>query len=1040
MRCLVLLLMITLLSYGQETQKEPTIEPWKDPAIVNLNKEKPRSHFIPYQDIESALTADRSLSNRFKLLNGKWKFNYVTSPDKATIDIAKIKPETWKDIKVPGNWELQGYGYPIYVNIKYPFLPVAPPHIPEANPIGIYYRKFEINPDWYDKSIFIGLGGVKSAFDLWINGMYVGYSEDSKTTTEFNISDFITKGTNSITIKVYRWSDASYLEDQDMWDISGIERDVYLTVRPKVFIRDIDVLSDLDATYSNGLLDVKLKIDHAGNSILKKAKINVKLYDQSSKMIFEEDKFVTFKRNNESSFSFKKTIKNIKKWTAETPNLYKLIVTLYDEKEQLLEAIPVSVGFRKIEIKNSQLLVNGVAVIIRGVNRHDHDPLTGKYITRDRMIRDIELLKQFNINAVRTAHYPNDPLWYELCDKYGIYLVCEANIESHGMGYGEKSLAKDIRWLAPHMDRTRNMYEIYKNFPSIITWSLGNEAGAGVNFNYTFDWLKGKDSSRPVQYERVTKYLDTTFGLKDYTTDIMCPMYPYLEEIIGYCENKPEMPLILCEYVHAMGNSVGELVDHWDLVEKYDVFQGGFIWDWVDQGLIKKDANGTAYYAYGGDFGPKDVLSDKNFLINGLVDPAQNPHPHLQEVKKIYQQIEVKDVDVANGKIEIINKYDFINLSKFVGKYRILSNGEEVFTGVISDLDIKARSADITQIEMPDLKKYKHSELILDISFITKKKSDIVPQGHELAWTQILMNTDEVINKPPRLKRTTGFIFSKTASAVEVSTQQSSIIFNNKTGLIDSYSYLGKPVLDSVCPNFWRAPTDNDKVSPNGNVVWEKAGLSALDYKAIKIETTDSLITSHTIASRSDGIKIFDINISYRIFENGALDIRTKVTPTDSISSMAKVGLQMRLPKSYKVVSWYGNGPHETYIDRKESGRVGVYNTTVDAMFEQYIRPQDYGNRTDIRWVEIANGKSGIKFSGTSTLMNFSAHHFSDKEIDRAQHTNELKRSNATIFNFDYLVNGVGTAACGPPNMEKYVVKATPYDFTIQINPFLIKD
>ncbi len=1033
MKILTLVLLVTLYSFGQENLIQPSTTYWKDPSVVSVNKERPRSYFIPYQGLKSALNMNRLESNRFMLLNGQWKFKYFESPDKVDLDFTKLKTEEWKEIKVPGNWELQGYSYPIYVNIKYPFIPVNPPDIPSQNPVGIYSKDFEINSSWKNKNVFMGFAGVKSAFDLWINGKYIGYSEDSKTAAEFNISKFIQDGTNKVTLKVYRWSDASYLEDQDMWDISGIERDIYLIARPKVFIRDIAVVSDLRNNYLDGELNLKLKVDHNQDLIAKQIKINVKLFDQSSKKIYEEDKLIVFKRNNESDFEFKQTLSNIKTWTAETPNLYKLVISLYNQNDELLEIIPVSVGFRKVEIKNSQLLVNGVPIIVRGVNRHDHDPITGKYITRDRMIEDIKLLKKYNINAVRTAHYPNDPLWYELCDQYGIYLVCEANIESHGMGYGEKSLAKDTRWLSAHMDRTRNMYEIYKNFPSIITWSLGNEAGAGINFNYTYDWLKGKDSSRPVQYERVTKYLDSTFGLKDYTTDIMCPMYPYLEEIIGYCEDEPKMPLILCEYVHAMGNSVGELVDHWDLVEKYDVFQGGFIWDWVDQGLLKKDNKGVEYYAYGGDFGPKGVLSDSNFLINGLVDPDRNPHPHLEEVKKVYQQIEVKDVDASKGKIVVINKYDFINLNKYLARYKILSDGKEIYNGIIPELDVKARTSDTMNIEMPKLDIYKNSELILDISFVTKEESDVLPKNHEVAWSQIQFTQNRGEKKHP-LKPYTKFTVSKKDSVIKITNRETQIVLDRSTGLITSYSYKKKHVFSNMIPNFWRAPIDNDKVSPTGSKSWIESGLSKLDFKANKITVTDTLITSYLTATQLNKIKVFDIVVIYQFSKKDGLYIQTEINPTNFVKTMAKVGWQMSFPKSYETVSWYGDGPHETYVDRKESGRVGNYSSTVKDMFEFYIRPQDYGNRTDIRWTEVNNQNISVKFSGPE-LMNFSAHHFSDKEIDKAYHINELIASDTNIFNFDYVVNGVGTSACGPPNMDKYVVQSKQYNFIINILP-----
>lgn len=1017
------------------------LENWEDPNIVRINKEDPRAYFIPYQNEQKALTFNREESDRFVLLNGVWKFRYFNNPSEADVELFRneIKTDDWGDINVPGNWELQGHGYPIYVNIKYPFLPVDPPHVPaENNPVGFYGRSFEVNKSWSDKEVFINFGGVKSAFYLWINGDYVGYSEDSKTNAEFNITQFLREDKNNVTLKVFRWCDGSYLEDQDMWDFSGIERDVYLVARSRVYVRDIKINSDLDSTYTIGHLTTNIKIKDLSPDVTNTRKLSISMKDYKNNIILTEEREFENKSSHEISIDFKKSIPGINAWTAETPELYELIVSLYDEDKTLLEVIPLNVGFRKIEIKNSQLLVNGVPVIMRGVNRHDHDPVTGKYLTRDRMVEDIKRMKQNNINAVRTSHYPNDPYWYELCDKYGIYLVSEANIESHGMGYGEKSLAKDLHWLVPHMERAKNMYEIYKNFPSVITWSPGNEAGAGINFRYVYDWLKGKDPSRPVQYERVMRYLDSTFAYKDYTTDIACPMYPYFEEIIGYCENKPDKPLILCEYVHAMGNSVGELVDYWSLVEKYDVFQGGFIWDWVDQGLVKTDENGVEYYAYGGDFGPPDVLSDNNFLINGLVDPDRNPHPHLKEVKKVYQQIEVLPVNILSGKLKVMNKYDFIDLSGFSGHWKILKDGELYSEGNLPSSGVGPHSSSVVTIPMPTLKETLNSEYILDVSFISKRETDLLPAGHEVAWSQI------VISEPVRSCNQINVIQpcvikNENKGSYNLLNNYSKIQIDSTSGLISSYLFKGKAILDGIKPNFWRAPNDNDNATSEGAQNWNNAGLNKLFFVADKIISGEGIITAEISVVNQNEEKVFEINISYQLIENGELKISTNIIPTDSVSTMAKVGWQMEFPKQFKDVTWYGDGPHETYPDRKESGRIGIYNSTVNDLYEVYVRPQDFGNRTDIRWVEIADPETKIRFN-SDELMNFSTYQFSDNQINEANHTNELVSADFTTFNFDYKVNGVGTCACGPSYLEKYTVKANEYNFVIKLLPSSVKN
>lgn len=1030
-RFLVFVMVLVPVVVLSQSEKLPD---WQNPNVVRINKEAPRAYFIPFQDEGAAVKNDRNLSDRIFLLNGAWEFLFFNNPHEIAgnrfLTGNRIK---WGEINVPGNWELQGYGYPIYVNVKYPFLPVNPPLVPESqNPVGIYKKSFDLPERWQGKEIFACFGGVKSGFYLWVNGKKAGYSEDSKTAAEFNITRYIQSGKNSIVLKVFRWSDGAYLEDQDMWDISGIERDVYLMVRPQIYIRDIKIVSDLTDHYTNGVFGADIDVYSGGKYNGKKGIIALKLFYPDGRLLFQSSRTIVHDRNTQKRYAFNTIFKNVKPWTAETPNLYRLIVSLSDENRKIQEFIPVRIGFRNIKIQNGQLLVNGKPVIMRGVNRHDHDPITGKYITGKRMLQDIRTMKRFNINAVRTSHYPNDPRWLELCDRYGLYVVCEANIESHGMGYGEKSLAKDMMWLAAHMDRTRNMVEIYKNFPSIITWSLGNEGGAGINFQYTYDWLKGKDASRPVQYERVMRYLDNTFAFRDHATDIACPMYPYLKEIEGYCRGNPEKPLILCEYVHAMGNSVGELTDYWNLVRQYKNFQGGFIWDWVDQGLLKTDKQGRKYYAYGGDFGPAGVLSDGNFLINGLVDPERRPHPHIYEVKKVYQQIRVEALDLPLGKIRIINEYDFINLNRFQGMWRLLKDGAEIRSGVLSALDAGPGESKIFQLDIPDFTKIGDGELILDVSFQTKEGKGVIPAGHEVAWTQL--SVGEGGNDRKEERRILPATIMDGGGVKILAHGDWKILVSNRTGLIEKMSIGKQTFFEKMRLNFWRAPNDNDKSSETGSRSWKAVGLDRIQFKASEIREFGSYIVSDVVVSAKDKRKLFDAQITYYFSGEGALGIKTELKPSGIVKTMAKIGWQMTFPKEYCNVSWYGNGPHETYSDRKTSGRVGIYHTSVFDLYEPYIRPQDFGNRTDIRWIELSNGTNPVRFSGEG-LMNFSAYHFTDQQIDNAAHTGELVPENFTTFNFDYRVNGVGTASCGPDNLKKYVIHANSTNFSIFIYP-----
>ncbi|MCD4731221.1 MAG: DUF4981 domain-containing protein [Bacteroidales bacterium] len=656
----------------------------ENPRMFGQNKVLPHSYFIPFPDEQSAMNLANEDSPFYKSLSGIWKFNWVSDPANKPTEF--MKPEynvnDWDDIPVPSNWELEGYGIPIYVNQPYEWTEDPnPPYVPhEYNPVGSYRRSFEVPENWEDKEVFIHLGAVKSAFYIWINGKYAGYSQGSKTPAEWNITEFLQSGENIVALQIYRWSDGSYLECQDFWRISGIERDVFLYATPKVYIRDFFVKSTLTNDYRNGLFNLHVDV-HNKTQYVDDYKILVQILDSSQNIIFDKNKDITFTSTGDAFANYNQIINDPLKWTAETPNLYTLLISLQQDNK-IIETVKHSIGFRTSEIKNAQLLVNGKAVLLKGVNRHEHDPVTGHLISRESMEQDIRLMKENNINAVRTSHYPDDPYWYELCDKYGLYVIDEANIESHGMGYGARSLAKDPAWMDAHLDRIVRMVERDKNHPSIIIWSMGNEAGDGINFTAGYKWIHARDDSRPVHYERAGLGLNS---------DIYCPMYASIGHIENYARKQPEKPLILCEYAHAMGNSTGNLQDYWDVIEKYDALQGGFIWDWVDQGLLKTDENGVDYFAYGGDYGPEDVPSDGNFCANGLVSADRKPHPALAEVKKVYQNIQFNLQILPGGEVEIKNMFDFINLDRFNIYWEITGDGTELAKGVIENPDVPAQ-------------------------------------------------------------------------------------------------------------------------------------------------------------------------------------------------------------------------------------------------------------------------------------------------------------------------------------------------------------
>jgi len=778
--------LLTLIAVGLVAQPEFPAD-LENPKMINQNKVAPHAYFIPFSNIEDAASLQNEKSLYFKSLNGTWKFNWVRNPADRSTDF--MKPDFdlsgWDSIPVPANWELEGYGVPIYVNQPYEWTSdPQPPTVPhEYNPVGSYRKSFSVSPEWNDKQIFIHFGAVKSAFYLWINGEYVGYSQGSKTPAEWNITDFLIQGENSVSLQVYRWSDGSYLECQDFWRISGIERDVFLYAKPRVSVRDYFVNSNLVNDYSDGSFNVYFELHgYQGNG--QKYTTTIELKDDSEKLVLKNQQQVKFNKSGGANIHFADVLKNPKKWSAEKPHLYSLIFSL-EKDGVVVEAFQTKVGFRSSEIKDGQLLVNGKPVLLKGVNRHEHDPITGHVISKESMMQDILLMKQNNINTVRTCHYPDDPYWYDLCDKYGLYVIDEANIESHGMGYGERSLAKDPTWELAHVDRVQRMVERDKNHPSIIIWSMGNEAGDGVNFTACYNWIKSRDLSRPVHYERA--------GLGD-NTDIYCPMYASIGYIEKYAQKKQEKPLIMCEYAHAMGNSTGNLQDYWDVIEKYDQLQGGSIWDWVDQGLLETDENGVEYYTYGGDYGPEDVPSDANFCINGLISPDRKAHPGLLEVKKVYQYIKISLYDLDKGQIRVKNKYDFLNLNFTDLHWELLADGIEVDKGVLKKVTIDPQKEQNIALPVNKMEKQKGIEYLLNVRFITNKEMPLIPVGYEIAAEQIEIPSI----KETRLFDTDNFSVlevDETKSDIKVKAINFAISFDRQNGGISSFSQ----DLSSIC-------------------------------------------------------------------------------------------------------------------------------------------------------------------------------------------------------------------------------------------------
>ncbi len=991
--------------------KEDKTMDWESPAVFGRNKEPAHCTYIPYADTETALKNNPAQSPYYFSLNGTWKFNWFKKPSERPINFYKDRyiVRKWNDIVVPGNWELQGFGIPMYTNIDYLF-PADPPHIPhDYNPVGSYRRDFTVPDGWDERQVFLHFGGVKSAMYVWVNGKEVGYSQGSKTPAEFNITKYLRKGKNSLAVEVYRFSDGSYLEDQDYWKISGIERDVYLFSAPNVNIRDFHILADLDESYKDGLLKVTVKLKNYLATETGTYNVQLELFDTQNEPVFDSPlvKEVNLEKPEEQEISFEQSIENPFKWTAETPNLYSLILSLKDNEGKTVEVVGSKAGFRKVEIKGGQLLVNGMPIMIKGVNRHEHEPETGRVVSEKYMIKDIQLMKRFNINAVRTSHYPNVPRWYELCDEYGLYIVDEANIESHGMGYDpDKTLGNNPEWKEAHLDRTISMVERDKNHPCIIIWSLGNEAGDGVNFGATYQWIKDRDPSRPVQYER---------ALTGPHTDIVCPMYSTVQHLEEYLKKGLEnRPLIMCEYAHAMGNSVGNLQDYWDFLDEHKELQGGFIWDWVDQGLLKTNEEGEEFWAYGGDYGPPGTLSDKNFCINGLVFPDRKIHPHIWEVKKVYQYIKVEPVDLKKGEFEIFNRYDFTNLTTVEMEWTIIGDDALIAKGKFPQLDILPRHSKAISLPFPEIKPSPGVEYFLKLSFTLKDEAPLVSKGYEVAWEQYKLP----FYKPgPKidLSQSPELTLDKTGEFFQIKGKDFTIAVDKNTGEITSYSFQGTALIKTgPVPNFWRAPTDNDFGwdMPRRLGIWrnaaakrtvDKVTVNKINSREIQIDVATTLPTARAKYSTT-----------YRILGSGDIIINNSFEPANTnLPEMPRFGMKMTLPVEFENIAWYGRGPHENYWDRKTGAAVGVYSGKVIDLYHPYIRPQENGNKTDVRWIALTDSKGTGLLAVGLPLLSISALPFIDEDFDpglekRQRHTYHVKKRDLITLKLDYKQMGVG--------------------------------
>ena len=1040
-----ILLFITNQVFSQKPE-------WQDPRIININTEPTHATLMPFASVEQALQLKDKESPYFRSLNGEWKFNWSKSPANRPIDFYKPDYDVseWEDIPVPSNWQMHGFGQPIYFNNGFPFRflfdPVLEPtEVPTTyNPVGSYRTTFTIPKDWGRHQVFLHFEGVQSAFYLWINGKKVGYSQGSMTAAEFNITDYLEEGENVLAAEVYRWSDGSYLEDQDFWRLSGIYRDVYLFATPDVHLRDFFIRSDLDEEYRDASLLVTARLrNYAAEKTDLGYRLEAHFYDKDQTPVGAQPIASALLSNlghrkqlseaAEGIFELEAQVKGVHLWSAEDPYLYTVVLVLKDSLDRVVEVEKSRFGFREIEILKGQLCLNGRPLLINGVNRHEFDPDFGRTVSYDRMIEDILIMKRFNINAVRTSHYPNDPDWYALCDAYGLYVVDEANLESCGHEFSFASVLPE--WRPACVDRMESMVERDKNYTSVISWSLGNEAGFGPNYDHMAAYAQLADPTRPIQYLVKRDELHPV-------SDIISPMYPSIDDIVEYAKGDHDRPLIMCEYAHSMGNSTGNLKEYWEAVKQYKLLQGGFIWDFVDQGIRKQADNGREFFAYGGDFGDKP--NDTNFCMNGLVFADRKIQPELHEVKKVYQLVDFEAEDLQRSRIRLTNRYAFTNLSQFSFSWELTEDGSIIQKGDL-EVDMAPAHAESRSIPFTKPKLIAGAEYWLNIHMHLKEDKPWAKAGFVVAQEQFKLPFEAKSKTAEPLPGNRSLEIEENEKLLKVKNQSFSVAFDKSRGIIQELTYHDKEVIHlgkGPSLNAYRAPTDNDI-----NLVadwkqfdrWKKAGLDQMQSELQKFSVDRTRrkirITSVLKYLATDGAG-FDHECIYTIFSNGTIDFEHRITPFGDLPPLPKIGLVMSLETDFEQVQWYGRGPHENYADRKESAQVGLYSSTVSDLYVPYPKPQETGNREDCRWLLLTDQeKEGILLVADS-LFSFSALHFTASDLAAASHTYQLEPRKEIMLSIDAQQRGLGNSSCGPPTLASYCLNRDEYHLKFSIRPY----
>ena len=1013
----------------------PQTPDWQNPSVTQRNRQPAHASLLPYTDEASALTGERGATPFFQLLNGRWQFLYLAAPHQAPagFESEAYDASGWDSIAVPSNWQMVGYGHPNYTNVNYPY-PVDPPYVPDDNPTGLYRRSFSLPAAWDGRKTFLVFEGVDSAYYVWVNGQLVGYSQVPHLPSEFDISPFAHPGENQVAVEVFQWSDGSYLEDQDMWRLSGIFRDVYLVAYPQVHIRDAWVRTTLDAAYTDAVLDLQVKLKNYGKAAAGNVALRAKLLDAAGETVFEQavPAALSIAAGEEVEAAIQVAVKAPHKWSAENPYLYDLILTLSGPRGSQPEVERFRVGFRQVEIKAGVFTVNGVAIKLQGVNRHESSPDTGHAVSYESMVQDIELMKQHNINTVRTSHYSNDTRWLDLCDEYGLYVIGEADLEAHGFqpsGNWDYP-ASHPDWKEAHVDRISRMVERDKNHPAIVIWSLGNESGFGPNIQAMADWVHAFDQTRPVHYERTRE---------PKAVDIVSIMYPTVALLENEGQNAvgDPRPFFMCEYAHAMGNGPGNIKEYWEVIRKYPRLMGGCVWEWVDHSVRMYTPEGEEWFAYGGDFGDKP--NDGDFCVDGLNWPDRTPYPGLIEYKKILEPVVVEADDLKTGKLRLTNRYAFIGLDHLEGHWSLCQDERVLDQGSLPQLDAPAGGSQEVTLPYRWPAGVPGAEYWLNISFSLAGDTRWAKRGFELAWAQISLPVEAPAQKPVKRAAFAPLQLEQSQAGMTVKGGDFQLVFDTFRGTLSSWEWNGVPLLGTGPRlNIWRAPTDNDIHLARE---WRRFGYDRIQHRIQKVELEEGReAVQFRVQSVLGGYSLFPVlgvEYLYTIAAGGDVTIVTHVKPLqEALPVLPRLGLQLQLPGEFERFAWYGRGPHENYIDRKESARVGVYSGSVAEQYVPYVFPQENGNKSDVRWVMLTDLRGlGLMAIG-QPLLNVSAHYNTPEDFTAATHTYELEKREEITLHLDYELNGLGSNSCGPGPLEKYWLPAAETEFTVRLKPF----